>query len=62
MNEAESPLRAEIAALAERARAAARACAELSTREKNAWLSRAAARLEAARPRIAEANAGRRIG
>jgi glutamate-5-semialdehyde dehydrogenase len=57
MNETESPLRAEIAALAERARAASRACAELSTRAKNAWLSRAATRLEAARPRIAEANA-----
>jgi glutamate-5-semialdehyde dehydrogenase len=51
------PLEATITALAERARAASRASAELSTRDKNAWLSRAAERLDAARERIAAANA-----
>jgi glutamate-5-semialdehyde dehydrogenase len=50
-------LEAEIHDLAQRARAASRICAELSTRTKNAWLARAAERLEAARPQILEANA-----
>jgi glutamate-5-semialdehyde dehydrogenase len=43
--------------LASRARAASERTAELSTREKDAWLLRAAERLEAAKPRILAANA-----
>ena len=43
--------------LATRARAASERTAELSTREKDAWLLRAAERLEAAKPRILAANA-----
>jgi len=43
--------------LAIRARAASERTAELSTREKDAWLLRAAERLEAAKPRILAANA-----
>jgi glutamate-5-semialdehyde dehydrogenase len=43
--------------LASRARAASERMAELGTREKDAWLLRAAERLEAARTRILAANA-----
>ena len=43
--------------LASRARAASERMAELSTREKDAWLLRAAERLEAAKARILAANA-----
>jgi glutamate-5-semialdehyde dehydrogenase len=43
--------------LAVRARRASRLCAELSSREKDAWLRRSAERLEAAKGRIREANA-----
>jgi glutamate-5-semialdehyde dehydrogenase len=43
--------------LASRARAASERMAELGTREKDAWLLRAAERLEAARSRILAANA-----
>ena len=43
--------------LAVRARQASQRCAELSTREKDAWLLRCAERLEAAKARILEANA-----
>ena len=57
MNETRGPLEATIVDLAERARAASRATAELSTRAKDAWLTRAETRLEAARERIAAANA-----
>jgi glutamate-5-semialdehyde dehydrogenase len=44
-------------ALAQRAREASRRVAELSAREKDAWLLRSAERLEAARERILAANA-----
>jgi len=44
-------------ALAQRAREASRRAAELSAREKDAWLLRSAERLEAARERILAANA-----
>jgi len=44
-------------ALASKARAASERMAELATREKDAWLLRAAERLEAARSRILAANA-----
>jgi glutamate-5-semialdehyde dehydrogenase len=47
----------EMRALARAARAASEVTAELSTRQKNDWLARAAARLEAARDRILAANA-----
>ena len=50
-------LDAQMLALAQRAREASRSAAELSTREKNAWLLRAAERLDAARDRILAANA-----
>ena len=50
-------LDAQMLALAQRARDASRRVAELSTREKNAWLLRAAERLDAARDRILAANA-----
>ncbi len=50
-------LDAQMLALAQRAREASRRAAELSTREKNAWLLRAAERLDAARDRILAANA-----
>jgi glutamate-5-semialdehyde dehydrogenase len=50
-------LEEEIRELASRARLAAERLAELDTTTKNAWLTRAAERLEAARPRIMEANA-----
>ena len=46
----------EIEELARRAKAAAPAVANLSTREKNAWLLRVAERLEAAQERILAAN------
>ncbi len=46
-----------IHSLATRARAASERMAELSTREKDAWLLRAAERLEAAKARILAANA-----
>ncbi|MBM4383652.1 MAG: glutamate-5-semialdehyde dehydrogenase [Deltaproteobacteria bacterium] len=46
----------EIQELAARAKAAAPAVANLSTREKNAWLLRAAQRLEAAKERILAVN------
>jgi glutamate-5-semialdehyde dehydrogenase len=49
-------IEAEIRDLAARAKAAAPAVANLSTREKNAWLLRAAQRLEAAQERILAAN------
>jgi glutamate-5-semialdehyde dehydrogenase len=49
-------LQLEIEALARRAREAAPAVANLGTRAKNAWLLRAAERLEAARERILVAN------
>ncbi|MDH3211519.1 MAG: glutamate-5-semialdehyde dehydrogenase [Myxococcales bacterium] len=49
-------LRDRIHDLAVRARQASRLCAEISTRDKDAWLQRAAERLEAARERIREAN------
>jgi glutamate-5-semialdehyde dehydrogenase len=51
-------LEQQIHDLARRARAASERSGELSTRVKDAWLLRAAARLEAARERIREANAG----
>ncbi len=47
----------QIHELALRARLASHRIAELSTREKDAWLLRAADRLEAAQGRIREANA-----
>ncbi len=50
-------LEEDIRELASRARAASRGCADLSTRTKDAWLLRAAERLEEAKPRILEANA-----
>ena len=49
-------LEATIHDIATRARAASDRLAELDTREKDAWLLRAALRLEAARERIREAN------
>jgi glutamate-5-semialdehyde dehydrogenase len=49
-------LKHEIEELARRAKAAAPAVANLSTREKDAWLLRCAARLEEARERILAAN------
>lgn len=57
-NDSDSPLsQAELQALARRARTASRRMGELSTLEKNAWLLRAAERLEAAKPAILAANA-----
>ena len=50
-------LQDQIHDLAVRARQASRRTAELSTREKDAWLLRSAERLEAAQVRIREANA-----
>jgi glutamate-5-semialdehyde dehydrogenase len=50
-------LEAEIRELARRARGASRRLAELATREKDAWLLRAAERLEAARESVRAANA-----
>ncbi len=50
-------LQDQIHDLAARARQASRRTAELSTREKDAWLLRSAERLEAAQVRIREANA-----
>ncbi|HYB13523.1 MAG TPA: glutamate-5-semialdehyde dehydrogenase [Myxococcota bacterium] len=50
-------LEAQIRELARNARTASRHTAELGTREKNAWLLRAAERLEAARERILAENA-----
>ena len=50
-------LQDQIHDLAVRARQASRRTAELSTREKDAWLLRSAERLEAAKVRIREANA-----
>jgi glutamate-5-semialdehyde dehydrogenase len=52
-----SDLERRIAELATRARAASRRTSELSTQVKDAWLLRAAERLESARERIREANA-----
>jgi len=49
-------LQREIEELARSARAAAPAVANLGAREKNAWLLRAAERLEAAKPRVLAAN------
>ena len=49
-------LEATIHDIATRARAASDRLAELGTRAKNAWLERAAERLEAARARVREAN------
>ena len=49
-------IESEIRELAAQAKAAAPAVANLGTREKNAWLQRAAERLEAAKPRILAAN------
>ena len=45
-------LEAQIRELARKARVASQRTAELGTREKNAWLVRAAERLEAARERV----------
>jgi glutamate-5-semialdehyde dehydrogenase len=50
-------LERRIRELAERARAASRRTSELSTAAKDAWLLRAAERLESARERVREANA-----
>ena len=50
-------LQEQIRELARRSRAASRRTAELSTREKDAWLLRAAERLEAGEAQIREANA-----
>src|SRR5262249_4788806 len=50
-------LEATVHDLATRARSAAERTAELGTRAKDAWLLRAAERLEAARERVREANA-----
>jgi len=52
-----SALETEMRALARAARAASEITAELSTRQKNAWLARAVERLEGARERILAANA-----
>lgn len=50
-------LQEQVHELARRSRAASQRTAELSTREKDAWLLRAAERLEAGEGRIREANA-----
>jgi glutamate-5-semialdehyde dehydrogenase len=50
-------LEALIPEMAQRARLASRRCAELDTRQKDAWLLRAAERLDAARERVLAANA-----
>jgi glutamate-5-semialdehyde dehydrogenase len=50
-------LQQQIEEIAARAKAAANRCAELDSDQKQAWLHRAAARLEAARPAIGQANA-----
>ncbi len=50
-------LAGEMRELARAARAASEVTAELSTRQKNEWLARTAARLEAAREKILAANA-----
>jgi glutamate-5-semialdehyde dehydrogenase len=50
-------LESEVVELARRARLASRRTAELSSRVKDAWLARAAERLEAARERLLAANA-----
>jgi glutamate-5-semialdehyde dehydrogenase len=50
-------LEAQIQELARRAREASRLCGDLDTRRKDAWLLRAAERLEAARETIRAANA-----
>ncbi len=55
-SDAATDLTAGVLALCERARRAAPRCAELSGHEKNAWLARAAERLEGARDAIFEAN------
>ncbi len=49
-------LQDQVVDLARRARAASERVAELSTREKNAWLLRCADRLDEAKPQILEAN------
>jgi len=54
--EAESELEREVEGLARRAREASREVARLGSRAKNAWLLRAAERLEESRSRILEAN------
>ena len=54
---APTDLEAEIRTLAGRARKASAAMGELSTERKNAWLARAAERLEASRDQIMAANA-----
>jgi len=50
-------LEAQIRELARKARVASQRTAELGTREKNAWLVRAAERLEAARECVLAENA-----
>jgi glutamate-5-semialdehyde dehydrogenase len=50
-------LQDEMRALAHAAHVASQQTSELSTKQKNAWLERCVERLEAARPRILEANA-----
>jgi len=53
---AHSELEALVRGLAAKARTASERVADLSSREKDAWLRRAAERLEAARDRVLEAN------
>jgi glutamate-5-semialdehyde dehydrogenase len=57
MKGADSGMEQEIRDLAARARRASARMGELSTQRKNAWLARAAERLDAAREQIMEANA-----
>jgi len=57
MRGADSGMEQEIRDLAARARRASARMGELSTQRKNAWLARAAERLDAAREQIMEANA-----
>ena len=56
MSKPKAELQEQVVDLARRARAASQRVAELSTREKNAWLLRCAERLEEARPEILAAN------
>ena len=57
MTETNDALAQEIRDLAARAATASALMGELSTERKNAWLARVAERLDAARPKIMEANA-----
>ena len=57
MTETNDALAQEIRDLAARAATASALMGELSTERKNAWLARVAQRLDAARPKIMEANA-----